>query len=90
MQDDAPLPGRSTAKMLAQIEDREKSKGIDEFGQPYVAVGPTLASLVQMRNDLGWAAVLQGDVNRKTSRLLDTRPASCRAIRCSMRSPLSR
>ncbi len=58
-------------RMLAQIEDREKSKGVDEFGQPYVAVGPSLAALVQMRNDLGWAAVLQHDVSQKTRRLLD-------------------
>lgn len=56
-------------RMQAQIEDRDKSKGVDEFGQPYVAVGPNLAALVQMRNDLGWAAVLQQDVNQKARRL---------------------
>jgi len=58
-------------RMLAQMADREKSKGIDEFGQPYIAVGPILAALVQMRNDLGWAVVLQHDVSQKTRRLLD-------------------
>ncbi|OAI49002.1 hypothetical protein AYO44_00955 [Planctomycetaceae bacterium SCGC AG-212-F19] len=56
-------------RMLTQIEDREKSKGLDEFGQPYVTVGGNLATLVQLRNDLGWAAVLQQDVNQKTRRL---------------------
>jgi len=58
-------------RMLAQIEDREKSKGIDEFGQPYVAVGSSLSTLVQMRNDLGWAVVLQHDVNQKTRWVID-------------------
>jgi hypothetical protein len=63
------------SRMLAQLEDREKSKGVDEFGQPYVAVGPNLATLVQLRNDLGWAAILQEDVHRKTRQLLDAQPA---------------
>jgi len=58
-------------RMAVQVEDRDKSKGVDEFGQPYVVIGPNLAALVQMRQDLGWAAVLQQDVNQKTRRLLD-------------------
>jgi len=56
-------------RMQAQLEDRVKAKGADEFGQPYVAVGPNLATLVQVRNELGWAAVLQQDVHQKTRRL---------------------
>ncbi|MBL8796531.1 MAG: hypothetical protein JNM56_21705 [Planctomycetia bacterium] len=66
-------------RMLTQMEDRDKSKGVDEFGQPYVAVGPNLATLVQLRNDLGWAVVLQQDVHQKTRRLLEAqagKPAS--------------
>lgn len=58
------------SRMLAQMEDREKSKGVDEFGQPYVAVGPNLATLVQVRNDLGWALVQQQDVHQITRRLI--------------------
>src|SRR5262249_46761127 len=58
-------------RMAMQVEDRDKAKGVDEFGQPFVVVGPNLAALVQVRQDLGWAAVLQLDVNQKTRRLID-------------------
>jgi hypothetical protein len=59
------------ARLLAQLEDREKSRGVDEFGQPYVVGNAQLPALVQMRHDLGWALVLQLDVNQKTRRLLE-------------------
>ena len=59
------------AGAMAQLQDREKSKGRDEFGQPFVVVGPDLATLVDMRQQLGWAVVLQEDVTHKIKRVSD-------------------
>lgn len=51
---------------IAQTEDRRNAGGVDEFGQKYRVAGPDMEALRRTREDLAWAAVLQGDLNRKT------------------------
>ncbi len=63
------LAGRG--KAIAEIEDRRKSQDLDEFGQRYVVTGSDVAALANMREQLGWAVVLQTDVNEKSRRLAE-------------------
>lgn len=59
------------AGALAQLQDREKSQGRNEFGQPFVVAGPDLTALVDMRHQLGWAVVLQEDVRHRAKRVAE-------------------
>lgn len=53
---------------LAQLADRTRGDGRDQFGQPYRVSAADLAALARIHEGLDWAAVLVDDARHKVTR----------------------